>query len=104
MLPGSFFELRHDFLNTRAAVGLFSGVFKGLTWLMLCQWAFPDIQNDGRSSIPFIYSDSSSLDVTKQISPAEEFLRPRLDGIWWLGGLHFFVTNYWLLCYSFSCP
>ena len=48
------FELRHDFLNTRAAVGLFSGVFKGPTLADAKARAYPDIQNDGRSSIPFI--------------------------------------------------
>ena len=32
-----------------------------------------------------LFIPTGSLDVTKQISPAEEFLRPRLDGIWWPG-------------------
>ena len=32
-----------------------------------------------------LFIPTGSLDVTKQISPAEEFLRPRMDGIWWPG-------------------
>ncbi len=76
------FELRHDFLNTRAAAGLFKG-------LALQGKARPygPIQVFRMTSAMFyrLFVPTGALDVTKQISPAEEFLRPRLEGVWWPG-------------------
>ena len=78
------FELRHDFLNTRAAVGLFSGVFKGPA--LADAKAGPSQTFKMTAGVLYrLFIPTGSLDVTKQISPAEEFLRPRLDGIWWPG-------------------
>ena len=78
------FELRHDFLNTRAAVGLFSNVFKGPTLAYAKVGPFQTLQMTS-AMLYRLFIPTGALDVTKQISPAEEFLRPRLEGVWWPG-------------------
>lgn len=76
------FELRHDFLNTRAAVGLFGGVFKGPA--LADAKAGPSQTFKMTAGVLYrLFIPTGALDVTKQISPAEEFLRPRLEGVWW---------------------
>ena len=78
------FEFRHDFLNTRAGVGLLSGVFKGPTLASAKVGPSQTLQMTS-AMLYRLFIPTGSLDVTKQISPAEEFLRPRLNGIWWPG-------------------
>jgi len=78
------FELRHDFLNTRAAVNLLGRVFKGPTLASAKVGPFQTLQMTS-AMLYRLFIPTGELDVTKQISPAEEFMKPRLEGVWWPG-------------------
>ena len=78
------FELRHDFLNTRAGVNLFGKVFKGPTLASAKVGPFQTLQMTS-AMLYRLFIPTGELDVTKQISPAEEFMKPRLEGVWWPG-------------------
>jgi hypothetical protein len=76
------FELRHDFLNMRVFAGLFSSLFQGPT-LAYAKVGPYRILETTVAAVYRLFIPTGPLDVTKQISPAPEFLVARMDGIWW---------------------
>ena len=97
------FELRHDFLNTRAAVGLFSNVFKGPTLADAKVGPSQTLQMTS-AMLYRLFSPTGSMDVTKQISPAEEFMKPRLEGVWWPGAWGLLIGIGMYVVYAFKGP
>lgn len=90
------FEFRHDFLNTRAAAGL----FKGLAFTSAKARPYEPNQTFRMTSgmLYRLFIPTGLLDVTKQISPAEEFLRPRFQEIWWPGAyILLLVVGYYVI-------
>jgi len=120
------FELRHDFLNTRAVAGLFKGLaLQGKTR----PYGASQVFQMTSAMLYRLFIPTGPLDVTKQISPAEEFLKSRLEGVWWPGAyilllvvgyyvtrsfkgresrqllsLHFLISLSGILIYTFAFP
>ena len=80
------FELRHDFQSTRAVSKLLSGV----SWPYGQEtpvWSGPTaVLKMTAATVYRLFIPTGFLDVTKQISPAEEFLNARMNGVWWPAG------------------
>ena len=79
------FEFRHDFLNTRVMARLFLNVFKGPTLADVKVGPYRIFEMTA-ATVYRLFIPTGFLDVTKQISPAEEFLNARMNGVWWPAG------------------
>ena len=79
------FEFRHDFLNTRVMARLFLNVFKGPTLADVKVGPYRIFEMTA-ATVYRLFIPTGFLDVTKQISPAEEFLNARMNEIWWPAG------------------
>ena len=77
------FELRHDFQSTRAIISLLGTLFKGQSLQglsFLGGWAA--VMKMTAATVYRLFIPTGDLDVTKQISPAAEFLADRMNRVW----------------------
>lgn len=92
------FEIRHHFQNTRALFALLQGSHGAVEPLR----AIGGVIRLTSSTIYRLFWMTGPLDITKQISPCEEFLTARIGGIWWFGAITGFALLIIYILFSFQ--
>lgn len=101
------FEFRHDFMSSRALIGLLKG--PTLAYAKVGPYepvrGFISVLKMTAATVYRLFIPTGPLDVTKQISPAEIFLNQRLSAIWWpLAWIILILVVLYALFYSLKRP